>query len=124
MIAEMTGTSSFFKQKSKTLFIKYLSDGNESEERWLCSRLVRFEGWKVGGRGGGETAAELWVLEARSTVISPRTSPDTQSLAVMGGAQKVDEGTDKSWQEYLFSKNMHICTLLSMYELFKNIFTI
>ena len=85
---------------------------------------MRFEGWKVGGRGGGETAAELWVLEARSTVISPRTSPDTQSLAVMGGAQKVDEGTDKSWQEYLFNKNMHICTLLSMYELFKNIFTI
>ena len=67
------------------------------------------EGWRQGWRrNSGRTLG----------VISPRTSPDTQSLAVMGGAQKVDEGTDKSWQEYLFNKNMHKCTLLSMYELF------
>ena len=30
-------------------------------------------------------------------VISPRTTHNTQSLAVMGGTQKVDEETDKSW---------------------------
>ena len=49
-------------------------------------------GWRVGG-----LAAVWWRRNSgRGTlgVISPRTQPNTQSLAVMGATQKVDEETE------------------------------
>ena len=72
--------------------------GNKFEERWLRSRLVRFAAWLEGGLAAVEVA-EKQIGRRTLGVISPRTTHNTQSLAVMGGTQKVDEETDKSWHE-------------------------
>ena len=61
----------------------------------ICRSWKMVGGWGEGWGWGGWR--QQWRRNSRGCVISPRQTPNTQSLAVMGGIHKVDEEVDKNW---------------------------